>query len=488
MITNAFKRFKLAFLFYLISGICGAWLVIANRFDGFPYKEVSLLCLLFTLGTIAAVFSFYLESNSKKPSKIETLLLISSFLYTIGFFYFSNSPYLPFSAALIQCSLLCIGIGACKDSNGFESNDFGYYVITRLFVLGLCLSILCLGVVFLDSQITHLFGKEFLEEFRKHFCPAFTNIAIYSLFPIVFLSLIPNDKKPYPNLFAKFIEYTAIPLFAIALLELCVYAYKVFETFKGLGINNVNLQNLKTIPYHVGMASALTVLCGISFLLISFFRKNINRYLYVATLVIIQVFFCCFIIPKINSHINQFGIDETTYMPCVFGLILFTSTFFNKKHIINIVGVFLLIAFFSPLNMHTTSTFFQTKRLEELLIKEKILVNGKIKPLTFPETRTIKDPHKIINGQLIQPPSHHEIKRIIRYLCNKQEFEFMKPWFSDFKDASIHKYKYTRSFIKPRVQFPNEVGNHSMCDLTYKTFQDLGLEPKYVKKLTKSPL
>lgn len=83
----------------------------------------------------------------------------------------------------------------------------------------------------------------------------------------------------------------------------------------------------------------------------------------------------------------------------------------------------LITTSFGPLGVVQLSEWSQTHRLEQILKKNNILINGKIS--------------KVIDNRDIQEINN--ISSIISYLVNTKKIGKLKKWFSDLPDAEINK-------------------------------------------------
>jgi hypothetical protein len=140
-------------------------------------------------------------------------------------------------------------------------------------------------------------------------------------FPILMLFQIPKITKPYPELFNSFIKYVLTPILAISFLMIIAYSVKTYMHFG----------EEKLYTNYKEAASIQTVLFGILLLIVSFFSKELPKYISKSLFVILQIFSASFAIPYVYNRLVHDGIKEFDYFISMLIVIFFVSLFLKQN-------------------------------------------------------------------------------------------------------------------------------------------------------------
>ena len=312
----------------------------------------------------------------------------------------------------------------------------GFWQFNKTLFLRFLLSILYTGVLYLGlalalTAINQLFNVDFngtLYGQLWYFLAGIFNTWF-------FLAGVPQNldeletNTDYPKGLKIFTQFVLLPLVTIYLLILYAYGIKIiFQWHLPKG-------------WVSWLVNAFSVFGILSLLLIWPIRNEegnkwistFSRWFYRALFPLIVL-----LVVAIGKRVVQYGITENRYFVLVVAMWLVGIAayfLFSKTKNIKYIPVSLcLIAFlssFGPWGAFSVSEKSQVKRLETLLIKEKILVNGKIKKAT----------------DTVSTTSSRQISSIIHYLNRSHGFDKIDPWFTQNLDSVVvspgaRNYKY----------------------------------------------
>ena len=252
--------------------------------------------------------------------------------------------------------------------------------------------------------------------------------------PLYFLSSLPKEFGPQDTILKKGMSFLLsnilAPMLVIYCLILHVYIIKILLEF--------------SLPK--GRVVYMVCSFGIigSFIRISLyplkdsgniFVKLAYRYFYHFLLApIILLFIGLFV------RISAYGVTPNRYIVALVGVWLLASTLYyiafktaKSKNIIILLSTLLIFSSFGFWGMESVSNKSQIARLEVLLIKNNILVDGKVKKIASDETSDIS------------AVDMKDIQSIVNYISkNQKALRLMNPWF----DQNISKYKLRSSILQ----------------------------------------
>lgn len=302
----------------------------------------------------------------------------------------------------------------------------GFWQFNKTLFLRFLLSVLYSGALFLGLALAllavdQLFNVDIKEE--RYGQLWFFMAGIFNTW--FFLAGIPKNLDElesitdYPKGLKIFTQFVLLPLVTVYLLILYAYGIKIimeWELPKGW------------VSWMVNAFSVFGILC---LLLIWPIRNDegnkwisaFSRWFYRALFPLIVLLGVA-----IGKRVMQYGITENRYFVMIVALWLtgiavyfLASKEKNIKFIPITLCIMAFLSSFGPWGAFSVSEKSQVRRLEKLLIEEKILVDGKI----IKATDTI--PEK----------SGRQIFSIVQYLGEHHRFDAIKPWFKENLDTLL---------------------------------------------------
>ncbi|HYC84874.1 MAG TPA: DUF4153 domain-containing protein, partial [Chryseosolibacter sp.] len=259
-----------------------------------------------------------------------------------------------------------------------------------------------------------------------------------------FLAGIPNDFSAleeidqYPRGLRIFCQFILLPLVALYLLILYVYAAKILFLWnwpKGIvsylvaGVSVVGILTLLLIyPYGNLPGNA--------------WIRKFSRLYYVVLLPLVVLLFI-----SIGMRVADYGVTINRYVIIAMGIwIGITSIYFasgrtNIRFIPVSLAAMLVMVSFGFWGMFSVSERSQVKRLTEILEGANLLSNGKIAhevrwiPDSLPGFYAVGREHT--NENVLSDSLHNEIKSILDYLDDYHGFEGIEKWFEQDLDSML---------------------------------------------------
>jgi len=343
----------------VFTGIFGALMSTAVQFMLERHKNLSKYTLLFYCATfvLSAIYYYFMTDETVSQSMVVHLLVIS-------FALFAAYLYLPSSKNEV---------------------DFGNVALAHFkaaFTAVLYGVVLFLGFVAIFGAI-HVLLYKLDSKIYAHTA----NIILTFFTPVYYLSLLPEfnsddenaaKKKEaaynYPRVLEILVSNIMIPLISIFSVVLIIYFLKILIT----GVWPVG----QVGPMVLGYSAAgyfIYILCS----------KLNNRFS-----VLFRKFFPAVSLPLVamqlfSSYIRvkAYGITESRYYVILFGvfsiicaLVLLFGKKKNPNFIVLLSAIFAILSIIPPIDAFTVSRNSQETRLEEILVRNNMLVNNKIVP------------------------------------------------------------------------------------------------------------
>jgi hypothetical protein len=367
------KRFPFVVAFAFLTGI---------YFEiNFKTTEAYLPELMISAIGISAFLSLslYLErSDSKKYYWPLHLLLIG----LLGLTYWLNpqgigSTFFRLAQIFVAVHLL---VAIAPYLRNHERNSFWFYnqqMFIRFFYTSIYTGVLLAGLVIILATLHFLFHIEVEAVVYRYV----SIICIFFFHPLHYLGGVPKNfeelglRDDYPKGVRVFTKYLLVPLvyiYGIILLTYCVTLVVAGEWPKGIISSMIVGYTL------VGIFTELMIYPILN--AENEWAKRFSR-LFNLTLVILSFV----IIAAVSRRLKDYGLTESRYFLVLTGLWLFGMGLYlsiGKKKDIRIIpmSLFIIIFFtaFGPWGAYSVSLRLQMARLEKVLEKNKILVNGKI--------------------------------------------------------------------------------------------------------------
>lgn len=409
-ISVAIDRFPMASLFSLLTFIFFV-LAIGN------YDEFQALGLIGLMGCFSSIsIEIYTENKDKKKKLVLGLLNI----VLLGIFYKTflyKGDNINISAYLGTFLPIFLSIYFVSKKNRDE--DYSEYVlnINNSFLITILYSgVLLAGIFMILATIRALFQIYMHENFYMYTL----SFATFIFGAYLFLSNFPDPSKSYEieeSLREKLYSFVVIPLILIYTVILYIYLGKVLLTRvwpEGI-IANLVLWYLALSIWVIIATKPVNNRIVLSF-------KKIMPILAMPLLLMAGF--------AIYMRVNQYGFTENRYYIMVLNLWIFgvmIGLIVNKEKNYRFIPISLsiisLISIYGgPLSSYGLSKYSQNARLKDVVIREKLLVNGQINLDLIPE-----------------PEGQSEILEIISYFKRNDSFEDLK-YFGQLDESLVENY------------------------------------------------
>lgn len=419
VLRGTFARFPLSFL----CALAGTVLFLCEHHDITAFdKEFLARAILFMfngsfLFTAAALFA----ENSRLTPRNMLILMAGCVALLAGVSWLPD--HFTVSHALFAGSLalsLLFAPYILKPATEDSVWYFNYRNGMALAVTGVSSLILALGVSAILKSLEYLFGLDI-----GHKIYADVWIVTWFFFsPICFLSQIPGrfdfEKKDcaVPGGISFIANYLLVPLVLIYMFILYAYLLKIavkWELPRG---------NLAWIVTGFGVAGIVTHLCvhalrdaGTRLL------KEFHRYFYLIMLVPILL-----LAIGIWTRVSQYGVTEDRYMVllCLIWFSGLSAIYIVKPKAAHIrrvpmtLALLFLLGSFGPWGIGTLPANSQITRLEPLLVKTGVLVDGKAQKTT----------------QEVSFDDRKDISSIVDYIYSHDKQSKIADWVLPFKDEA----------------------------------------------------
>lgn len=341
------------------TGIFGAFLATAVQFMLERFKSISKYTLLLHGATIVlSVMYFYFMTNDD----ISQYMVVH--LFVITFALFAAYLYMP----------------SAKNDVNFGNVALSHF--KAAFTAILYGVVLFLGFVAIFGAIDIL-----LFDIDTKIYGHIANIAFVFFTPVYYLSLLPKfnseeeyDLKKneivfsYPRVLEILVSYILIPLISIFSVVLIVYFIKILVT----GV------------WPVGQVGPMVLGYSAAGYFIYILGSNIdNRFSILYRKIFPIVLIPLVVMQLVSSYIrvDAYGITESRYYVILFGIFSIACALmliFNKKKnpnsIVLLSAIFALLSIIPPVDAFTVSKNSQEARLEEILLRNNMLVSNEIVP------------------------------------------------------------------------------------------------------------
>jgi len=435
--AETFKRFPFVILFSILGSVTMISLI---EWEPSGDTFLSKATMVFALG-ISFLLSLTLRSETLNLSKGKNLLIqAAGIAFLVGYYLYlpikiSESDATRYALFALGFHFLVSFAAFMSIEDDHQKNIDAFWRFNKLFFLRILTSVLFSGVLFIGLAVAiFAFDKLFNVDIDGKIYPQlfFFIVGVFNTW--FFLSGIPQnisffyEEEIYPKALKIFTQFVLLPLVSVYVVILYLYMGKIIFQW--------------TLPY--GWVSYL-ILCfsiaGILSLLLIYPIRNYqeNRWIrifshsfYIALLPLIVLLFVA-----ILTRLFEYGVTEKRYFVFVLACWLaFISIYFllSKTKNIKLIPISLFIlcfgTSFGPWGAFSVSQRSQTTRLENLLVKNNILVNGKIVP--------VKE----------QQPSNADvgnISSIVDFLADRHQIKSLQDWFDTNLDSITTKESYTQS-------------------------------------------
>jgi hypothetical protein len=440
-------RFPLAIISSLVGVIISIYLT--EKWDSIT-NALPFINLLLTAGIGIPLFfcsTIITERRALNTKQRSILYACTTILLVLIFLSFPNKhtthntsmPYIKYGIYNITAHLLVSFIPFIFSK---EVNSFWHY--NKILFIRFLLSVLYSGVIYIGLIMAlsalHLLFEIKIKE-TLYFDIWIVTTGFFNTW--FFVSEIPKsfdefeNNYNYPKGLKTFTQYVLLPLLTIYLIILYAYGSKILIGWnwpKGI------------VSYLIICVAILGIL---TFLLLypyaqqkdnDWIKKVSKGYYFILTPLLFILFIAIFM------RIDDYGITINRYIILVLGIWLVIVCAYtalgktNIKFIPTSLAMIAILSSFGPWGMFSVSESSQTKRLENILTKAKILDKGKIQN----ETIWIKDSlpnlmskNQLKNEEQLNDSLRNEIKSIIDYLDNHHGFSSIRSWYQQNLDSIV---------------------------------------------------
>lgn len=435
---KSFQRFPLTLLCSLVATVC---VILIAKDEG--HSKV--------LEKIAATFGLFLplffsaEIFEERKQTPRFLILGLSIVAIIAFYFlgfpevidiFNNKSFLIRFGVLVIVFHLLVSVAPyifTKNLSGFwQYNKTLFINILTAFLYSFTLSA---GLVLAVSGVQNLFEVKLADDWFVYIwfgVNGFFNTLIFTS-KLPTLEQIDNETS-YTVGLKYFTQYVLLPLVAIFLTILLAYEGKIILAW--------------SLPKGwVSIMVLASAIFGILAFLLIYPQKNLNKWIqsYNKAYYWILIPLVGLMLVAIYVRISQYGLTEPRYFVAMLavwllGIAIYFS--FSKVDNIKIIPLSLLllglVGIFAPYNAFQSSRTNQIDRMEEALVKNKLLKAGKI---FVPNNFTLDSMNQDRLYAALEYLAESHPERLKNYLTSKQ-FDELTAEKNDFQRAQII-YKLT---------------------------------------------
>ncbi len=376
---------------------------------------------LWQMAALALIVWYYFTIGDL--DKLNIVVFARYFLYALSFHLFVS-----FSPFLVKGQI-----------NGFW--QYNKILFLRFLLAALYTVVLYGGISLALWSIDELL--HFTINYKKYLYVWYLFSCIFNT--VFFLGGVPenlkelNEVTDYLKGLKTFTQYVLLPLVTIYLLILYLYILEIIIKWalpKGL-------VSYLVIGYSVAGIFSLLLIYPIRNNYENRWIKTFSRWFYFALYPLIILLGIA-----IFHRISDYGITENRYFIIVLALWLFgISTYFISDNRENIKVIPISLCFlaiftsFGPWGAFHISEHSQMNRLKEILVKDGILVKGKING---------KTQHRISSNE------DSQIWSVVDYLENSASLDVLQPWFDDVMIDTIKSSASSLLFKKMNIILSNK--------------------------------
>jgi hypothetical protein len=425
------KETLLRFPFVILASVMGAGFMVYlldlpfDRQDS--YKHLYNVVMVCSLG-ISFLLSLVFICERIKTSKIASIVVQIIGVILLVAYYFSLPGEVGYKD-IARYFLFMAGMHLLVSFSPFANKNFsverkGFWQFNQNLFIRILITGVYSGVLYAGLSVAIL---SFDNLFEAHINSKIYGQLFFFILGVFntwfFLSGLPNNLDElesmdfYPKGLKIFTQYVLLPLVIIYLLILYLYMGKIilqwqlpmgWVSYLVLGFSTTGIFSLLLIE-------PLREAEGINWI------KRFSKWFYLILFPLIVLLFIA-----ILRRTGEYGITERRYFVFVLAIWLtLMALYFSISKLKNIKIIpysLCLIAFltsFGPWGAFSLSEKSQMGRLEEILIKNKILVDGKIVKAVNP----------------IPEEERQDVSSVIQFLNDRKSLDKIQPWFNDKIDT-----------------------------------------------------
>lgn len=470
--TTVLRRFPLVMI-AAATGVVAAMMLVDRELGG-AYSELSRILITSSIG-LPLLLSAAAMTEKYRWKGIRALLpsIIALVLLAVYYLTLDMRNGDPSVATMIRytglnlCAHLLVAFLPFLDKT--PAADFWEYN-KRLFgnfVVGAFYSFIIFGgLAIAIVAVDNLFNVDVNNEIYAHlfiFIAGIFNTAYFlANFPRQFEGL-SNGDSAYTTAFKNLSKFILIPIVGIYFLILYAYSVKILITWE------LPAGWVSSLVLGFSIAGIFTYL--LNYMLVEFDGSNLvhgfRRWFFFVLFPMVILLFA-----GIGRRISDYGVTEERYVVAAAGIwLLLVSLYFifSKKDNIKFIPVslcvFALFTVLGPFNAFQVSKRSQVDRLEEILIKNNMLVDGKA---TAP-------------ADSLSNSDAENISSILYYLSDHDYFEAVGPWFGLPADKESPEWEELNRIMTSLRLTPNEYRN-DYCSAYFPQesgFSTLGFDTLY---------
>ncbi|MCB2288993.1 DUF4153 domain-containing protein [Clostridium sp. CS001] len=455
-IKNSIKRFPLTIG---ISMVCVIMLIYISEIRPDASSDfietLGRVTMILALGVpLSLCIKLYFErSESYADMSLYASYVGGAVLLVLYYFFLLEDIGMISMSRYVAVSLILYLVFLCIAY--FPSGrDFELYVVkifTRFFTTVLYSLVLYLGLIAILFTIDELLGINIRSELYYY-----TFLCVTGIFaPSFLLAGIPIKKEvlsldDYSRLLKVLVLYIIMPLISVYTIILYIYFGKIIITRQ----------------WPEGLVSHLVLwYSAISAAVLFFITPLLNekgwtrRYMSYFPKAILPLIVMMFI--SIGIRINAYGVTENRYYVVALGIWVFLVMiyFAFAKKLRNIVlplslAIITFISVFGPVSSYTISKHSQSKRLDQIFVKNNMIKDNKV----------------IKASTVVSEVDARNISSILNYFERNHSLSDVKQLPKDFKIAEIEKVlgiKYTDEYYGENNEyfFFNSAGSSELIDI-----------------------
>ncbi|CCJ33410.1 MULTISPECIES: DUF4153 domain-containing protein [Caloramator] len=437
-IYRAINRFPITIaLSTMIAALLIAMIEIESRNLGVNTNNLKKLAMTLALGMAISLFiKLWTEREQNKSREIFyyalDLIFMVAYYFTIKDFKMVTMS--RFFALNLIFYLIFLFIPYFPKRKNFEM--YVIKVLSSFFTTVLYSLVLFFGISAILFTIDRLLEVRIKEQ-----------MYLYSFILVVFVFAVTYFLANIPQYFEEFTKENFTKLLKILILYIVMPLLSVYTAI--LYIYFVKIILTRTFPQ--GIVSHLVLWYSLIVAAVLFFITPIHEdnkwakiFLMITPKAILPILVMMFI--SIGIRIQQYGVTENRYYVVIAGIWVFLIMlyFAFTKSLLNIIlpvslSIFILISNFGPLSSFSISKFSQNKRLENILIRNELLKDGKIVPKSYVNHKDKEN----ISSILSYFERYHSLDDV-KYLPKGFQISDMKKVFG---------FEYTPKVFQPVMYF-----------------------------------
>lgn len=435
-VKNGISRFSVAFICTILFFLTVSFTII---FETGSEEIIISLCMTYIMTAVLSVFLKTFQENicAKFENILQYILcfIIAVVSFVLTYIYYELSyTYMAYTGVII--ALLCFTFFVLMRG---ENRDLAFprIVTSSIFAFAVC-AIISAGISICIGAF-HFLIFSYEENFKVY---VITLLLIWVVgYVNIFLSFIPKKDKPAPQskIFRIFTLFAGLPLYMLLIAILLLYLAKIVIT-QNMPVGEINwFASFASLFFIFFLLSVKQYPEKLARLFVKF-----GGYFFIPILVMQAIAFF--------ERINAYGLTTPrtiSLILIVISILFIVGSTIAPKHINKLAlasGIIVLIVTCTPFNVIDIPVASQTKILENVLVANDMLNDGKVIPN---ENVSEEDAEKIISSYEYLK---YNAKKVPEFIPNsrisiKEIFGFEKEYDDYQSFDSIHCSYHTKDQI-----------------------------------------